>query len=1048
MVGLARFAAPLLTPRMSISEPFIRRPVATTLMAVGLFLVGAVAFVFLPVASMPSVDLPTIRVAASRPGADPATMAATVAAPLERRLGEIAGVTEITSTSALGTTAVTVQFDLSRSVDSAARDVQAALNAAATDLPGDLPTLPFFRKINPAAFPVLILVLTSPTMTASAIYDVADTLIAQRIAQIEGVAEVNVSGAEQPAIRVRLDPRRLAAMGLSLEAVRTAIANANAVSPLGSFDGDTQSLTIGANDQLATPEALERIIVRSENGTVVRLAAVATVERGTRNNRASGSYNGRPAVTLQVSRQPAANVVETVDRVSALLPELRRWIPASIVMEVMSDRTQTIRASLRDMRVTLLETIALVMLVVFLFLRRATPTLAAGVTVPLSIAGTFAAMWLAGFTLDNLSLMAITVSVGFVVDDAIVMIESVQRRLDAGMGRVEAAIAGARDIGFTVVSISLSLVAAFIPLLFMPGIIGRFLHEFAVTIVAAIAVSTFVSLTVAPAIVAHWPERPRGPNRLDRAVEAVLGPITRGYAGSLGLALRHRWLMLFVTLATVAMTVQMFRIIPKGYFPQDDTGLVIGVTEASPDISFPAMAALQEQVAERVRADPAVVGVSSTAGSGGSGLVNQGRLFITLRQDAARETSVAVIQRLRGELATVVGIRTFMFNAQDVRSGGRGAKSPYEFTLSSTDVEELSTWVPRVIERVRRIPGLQDVSSDRQPGGLQAKVEIDRPAAARLGVRMQDINDALNNAFSQRQVSTIYTQRNQYRIVLEVGADDRNDPDDLTRLHVPARDGGSVPLSSLARVTRGFAPLSVNHQGGFPSGTISFALAPAMGLEAASRAVLDALNDLQLPDTLRAEFAGDAKAAADGASNQGLMLLAAIAAIYIILGVLYESYVHPLTIISTLPAAGLGALIALKITGMELSMVALIGLILLIGLVKKNGIMLVDAALEAERRGLAPAEAAIEAAILRFRPILMTTLAALLGAVPLAIATGIGAEIRRPLGVTIIGGLLVSQVLTLYTTPAIYLLLSRLERRRSPSVVMAARPTTASVQAR
>jgi multidrug efflux pump len=1016
---------------VNLSEPFIRRPVATTLISVALLLLGFVSYRLLPVASMPTVDFPTIRVSASRPGADPATMAATVAAPLERRLGAIPGVSEITSQSSLGSTSISIQFDLSRTSDSASRDVQAALNAAATDLPSDLPTLPTLRKSNPGAFPVLILALTSKTLGGPAIYDVADTVIAQRIAQVEGVAEVNVSGAEQPAIRVRIDPQRLAAMGLSLEAVRTAIANANTQSALGAFNGENQGVTIATNNQLAIPAEYRRIIVRAQNGTVVRVRDIGTVERGTRNTRAGGSYNGLPAVTLMITKQPDANVVETVDRVKALLPELQRWVPASIDVQVMSDRTTTIRASLADMQVTLFETILLVMLVVFIFLRRATPTLAAGVTIPLSLGGTFALMWAAGFTLDNLSLMAIAISIGFVVDDAIVMIESVQRNVEAGMNRIDAAIAGARQIGFTVLSISLSLLAAFIPLFFMPGIIGRFFREFSMTLAFAVVISTFVSLTVAPTIVARMPQRADRVTHFDRIVEGVLGGLTRGYASTLGAALRHRWLMLLLTLATVAFTVQMFRTIPKGYFPQDDTGLVVGFTEASPDISFPAIAELQERVATIIREDPAVVGVSSTVGSSGfgAGSVNQGRLFISLKTGEGREPSMTVIQRLRRQLGNVVGIRTFMFLAQDMRAGARGGRGTYQFTLWSPELTDIETWLPRVLAKLRTLPGLQDVSTDREQGGLQAKVEVDRAAASRLGVRMQDVDDALNNAFSQRQISTIYTQRNQYRVVLDVAPEDRNDPEDLTRIYVPASGGIQVPLSALAKVTRGTAPLLVNHQGQFPAATISYNLAPGTLIGEATNEIMQAVNELRLPDTLRAEFAGDARDFAQGSGSTGLLILAALLAVYIILGVLYESLVHPITIISTLPSAGLGALIALDLVGYDLSIIALIGLILLIGLVKKNGIMLVDFALEAEARGLPPEKAAVEAAIERFRPILMTTLAALLGAVPLAIATGVGAEIRKPLGVTIIGGLIVSQLLTLYTTPAIYLLLSKWHRR-------------------
>ncbi len=1015
---------------MNLSAPFIRRPVATTLVSVALVLVGLVAYGFLPVASMPTVDFPNIRVSASRPGAEPATMASTVAAPLERQLGSIAGVTEITSQSSLGTSSISVQFDLNRKIDNAARDVQAALNAAATDLPADLPTLPNFRKANPSAFPVLILALTSKTLAGPAIYDVADTVIAQRIAQVEGVAEVNVSGAEQPAIRVRLDPQRIAAMGLSLDAVRTAIVNGNSQSPLGAFDGPDQGITIATNGQMTSPEEYGRLVVRSANGAVVRVADVASIERGTRNTRAAGSYNGLPAVTLTVTKQPDANVVETVDRVKALIPELRRWVPAAIDIQVMSDRTVTIRSSLRDMQVTLGETITLVMLVVFLFLRRAAPTLAAGVTVPLSLAGTFALMWAAGFTLDNLSLMAITISVGFVVDDAIVMIESVQKNVEAGMSRIEAAIAGSRQIGFTVLSISLSLLAAFIPLYFLPGIIGRFCREFAVTLAFAVMVSTFVSLTVAPTIVARLPQRPGGADRFDRLVDGALGALERAYGASLGAALRHRWLMLLLTLATVAVTVQMFRAIPKGYFPQDDTGLVVGSTEAAPDISFPAMAELQERVADVIRRDPAVTGVSSNVGSGfGAGSINQGRLFISLKTGEGREPSAQVTQRLRRQLGEITGIRTYMFLAQDMRAGGRSSKATYQFTLWTPDLAELEEWLPRVLARLRTLPLLQDVSTDREQGGLQANVAVDRSAASRLGVRIQDVDDALNNAFSQRQVSTIYTQRNQYRVVLEVAPEDRNDPEDLTRIYVASASGIQVPLSAVATVTRGTTPLVINHQGQFPSVTITYNIAPDVLIGEASTAVLEAVNDLHLPDTLHAEFAGEAKDAASGSGSSGLLILAAFAAVYIILGILYESLVHPLTIISTLPSACLGALVALNVAGMDLSIIALIGLVLLIGLVKKNGIMLVDFALEAEAAGMRPAEAAVRAATERFRPIMMTTLAALLGAVPLALATGVGAEIRRPLGITIIGGLLVSQALTLYTTPAIYLMLSRWHRR-------------------
>ncbi|WNJ93620.1 efflux RND transporter permease subunit [Bosea sp. 685] len=1021
-----------------LSDTFILRPVGTMLMAIGLFLIGAVAYVFLPVASLPSVDFPTIRVFANRPGADPATMAGSVAAPLERRLGSIAGVTEITSTSSLGSSVIVLQFDLTRNTDSAARDVQAALNAAATDLPGDLPTLPQFRKANPNAAPILILALTSDIMSPSDMYDAADTVIAQRISQVEGIGEVTVNGAEQPAIRVRLDPAQLAAMGLSLDTIRTAIVNANTVSAVGSFDGERQSETLSANNQIKAPEDYGNIVVRSAKGTVVRLADVAIVERGVRNSRAAGWYNGKPAILLTMTKQPDANVIDTVDRVKALLPEIKRWVPAGIDFSIMSDRTVTIRASIADIQRTLLISIALVMLVVFLFLRRTTLTMAAGITVPLSIAGTFAAMWLAGFTLDNLSLMAVTISVGFVVDDAIVMIENIERNVAKGMTPLRAALLGAGQIGFTVVSISLSLIAAFIPLFFMDGVAGRFFREFTLTLTFAILVSTAVSLSVTPMICAHFLKaEPEGSgSRFDRLVEGVLASMTRFYGRTLQVVLRHSWLMLIVMVATVALTVQMFRSTPKGYFPQDDTGLIAGFTQASTDVSFPAMTQLQQQGAAIVSADPAVLGVASFIGSGGA--VNQGRFFISLKPEGERKLSSAqVINRMRGQFASLPGIRIFLTPVQDVRAGGRQGRSQYQFTLWDPNLPELEEWVPKVLERLRTLPELVDVATDREQGGLQANVVIDRNKASQLGVSIQAIDNVLSNAFSQRQISTIYGARNQYRVVLEVSPARSRDPGDMMGLYVPGRNGVQVPLGSVVRVERGTAPLVINHQGQFPAVTITYDVALGVGLQEATDALTNAVAGLHLPASLHAEFAGDAKAFAQGAGSQGVMIIIAILAVYIILGVLYESLIHPITIISTLPSAGLGALIALRIAGADLTIIAFIGIILLIGIVKKNGIMLVDFAITAERmRGLPPQVSIFEACLERFRPILMTTLSALLGAVPLAIATGPGAELRRPLGITIVGGLILSQVLTLYTTPIIYLWMSKLKRKpREPAAV-------------
>ena len=1020
---------------MNFSGPFILRPVGTALLALGLFLVGVVAYGFLPVSSMPTVEFPTIRVSASRPGADPSIMASTVAAPLERRLGEIPGVTEITSSSSLGNTNITIQFDLDRGIDGAARDVQAALNAALTDLPGDLPTLPAMRKVNPSAAPVLILALTSNTMLASNMYDVADSVIAQRIAQVEGVAEVTVNGAEQPAMRIRVNPIAVASMGLSLEDVRSALANANSASQLGTFDGPNIAHTIGTNDQLRTVPEYKNLVVKAANGTVVRLGAIADVELGVRNSRSAAWFNLQPSVLLVVTKQADANVIDTVDRIYAMLPELKRWIPADIQISVLSDRTTTIRASIRDMQWTLLATIVLVMLVVFLFLRRVAATHAAGVTVPLALAGTCAAMWVAGFSIDNISLMALAVSVGFVVDDAIVVIENVFRNLEKGMTPLRATIEGARQIGFTVLSISISLVAAFTPLLFMGGTVGRLFSEFSLTLTFAIAISTVVSLSLTPMICAHFVKAAPSPSTtwLDRIMEKILGRAVAAYASSLDIVLRHRFLTMLVFVATIALTVGLYVKTPKGFFPQDDSGLIFGGTRAAPDISFESMKDLQQRATKVVLSDPAVAFVGSSVGASSfNASVNNGRLFISLKplSERGNVTSQQVINRLRPKLLDIGGMRVFMFPAQDIRAGGRQSSSSYQFTLWDPDLDELLKLVPAVVAKVQTLPELADVTTDREQNGLQANVVIDRLAASRLGVRIQDIDNALNNAFSQRQVSTIYAERNQYRVILEVDPLFQRDPSDLTQVYVAGQGTSQVPLSSVARIEKTLAPLVINHQGSFPAVTITYNLAPNVPIATASAAIEKAVAELHLPDTLHTEFAGDAKAYQRSVGAQPVVILAALLAIYIILGVLYESLAHPLTIISTLPSAGLGALLALQLFQAELTVIAFIGIILLIGIVKKNGIMMVDFALAAEREGgLEPAQAIREACLARFRPIMMTTLAAMLGALPLIIATGPGSELRRPLGMTIVGGLLVSQILTLYTTPVIYLLLDRLHRR-------------------
>ena len=1021
---------------MNFSYPFISRPAGTTLLAIGLFLVGAVAYQFLPVASVPAVDFPTIRVSASQPGADPETMAATVAAPLEHKLGAIAGVTEITSVSSIGSSSITIQFDLNRNIDGAARDVQAALNAAASDLPLNLPTLPTFRKSNPAAAPILILALTSKNNSASAIYDAADSVIAQRIMQVVGVADVAVSGADQPAVRVRVNPVALAATGISFDDVRTAISQTNVQQPLGEFAGPVQAETIGTNDQLRTADDYRTLIVKSVNGTVIHLTDVASVVQGTRNANSEALYNLQPAVLLIITKQTDANVIDTVDRIHRLIPEIKSLIPAGIEISVLSDRTQTIRASIQDMQLTLSGSVALVMLVVFLFLRRTAPTLAAGVTVPLSLAGTCALMWVVGFSIDNLSLMALAVSVGFVVDDAIVMIENTFRNLEKGHSPLRSAIEGARQIGFTVISISISLIAAFIPLLFMGGIVGRLFREFSVTLVFAIAVSTVVSLSVTPMICAHYiREVPTTRGRFDRIVEGFLDWLVRAYASTLAIALRHRTITMLVMLATVALTVDLYIKTPKGFFPQDDTGLVFGGTRASTDISYKTMVELQRRVVAIVKDDPAVFGVgSSVGGSGFSGSVNRGTMFISLKSIEEREgmTTQRVIDRLRRKIAEVPGIQLFMFPAQDLRVGGRQSNSQYQYTLWSPELADLTKWVPIVQRRLAQIDGVTDVNTDREQGGLQLGVKINRDLASSLGVKMSAIDSALNNAFAQRQVSTIYGPRNQYRVILEIDPQFQRDPSDLDHIYVPGLGNTAIPLSTVAKFEKGLAPLVVNHQGQYPAVTVSFALRPGVQLEAATNAISQAVAELHLPDSVHAEFAGDARALAQSSGSQTVLIIAALLAIYIVLGVLYESLAHPLTIISTLPSAGLGALLALQVFNSELSIIAFIGIILLIGIVKKNGIMLVDFALEGERqRGLSPEQAIYEACLARFRPILMTTLSALLGAVPLVIASGPGSELRRPLGITIIGGLVVSQILTLYTTPVIYLLLDKLHHRLS-----------------
>jgi len=1021
---------------MGFSAIFITRPVATTLLAIGLFLAGGLAYRFLPVAALPSVDIPTIVVFASRPGADPETIANSVAAPLERRLGEIGGVTEITSLSSIGYTTIIIQFDLGRDINAAGSDVMAAINAAYADLPSDLPIRPFYRKFNPAEAPVMELALTSSTLSTAKIYDAADNILVQRLSRADGVAQVLINGADKPAIRVRLDPVRMAAAGLSGQDVYNAIRGTNVLAPLGSFQTPDTAETIGLNGQISQAEELAPLIVRSSGSGVVRLSDIANVINGSADARVAAWNGTQPAVLLTIKKEAGANVIDTVDGIKALLPRLMQWLPPGIKVTVISDRTTTIRASVSDVRTTLLISIALVLLVVLIFMRRLAATAAAAVTVPLSICGTLVGMWFFGFSIDNFSLMALTISVGFVVDDAIVMIENIVRLMEQGEKPLRAAMLGARQIGFTVMSITLSLVAVFVPLIFMGGILGRLFHEFATTLTLAILISAVVSLSMTPMICGHFlrsDTTDKPPARVWRVIEAGIAATTGFYARSLDWALRHRWLPLMVTVLTIVLTVKLYTVVPKGFLPEQDTGILIGSTVADPGISFQAMSERQRAAVAVVLADPAVASAGSWIGvSAGWNSMNRGWIDVSLKPLAERKvSSEQVIERLRARLNRVGGIQTFLFAAQDLRGGGRQGGSQYQYAMIAPDVAELRYRALRLEDRMKEIPGIEDVASDQDRAGPQVNVVIDRDAATRLGVSTVAIDNALNNAFSQRQLSTIYTQRNQYKVVLEIDPALQVDPSMLDRIYVGSAKGMQVPLSQVARFERGTATLAVRHQGQYPAATISFNLKPGYALGDAQQAVERATVDLRLPDDVRTEFAGNAQFLQKSLATQPLLIGAALISIYIVLGVLYESWLHPLTIMSTLPSAGVGALLALLITRTELSIMGIIGIILLMGIVKKNAIMMIDFALEAERqRALTPLQAIREACVVRFRPIMMTTLAALFGACPLAFAFGTGAELRQPLGISIIGGLLVSQVLTLYTTPVVWLALERLVGHR------------------
>jgi multidrug efflux pump len=1015
---------------MSISAPFIARPVATVLLTVAVALAGVIGYFVLPVSPLPQVDFPTVQVNASLPGASPDTMASSVATPLERQFGRIAGITEMTSTSGLGSTQITMQFDLGRNIDAAARDVQAAVNAARGQLPPNLPNNPTYRKVNPADAPILQLAMTSDVVDKPRLYDLASSILQQRISQIPGVGQVVVGGGALPAVRVDVNPTVLSRYGLSLEDVRQQLAAANANTPKGEIADRGRTWNVASSDQLFKAEDYRPIVLSYVRGAALHLSDVANVQNSVEDIRNAGLANGKPAVLLIIYRQPGANIIDTVDLIKDLLPTLRASLPPTVALSITLDRTTTIRASVHDVEMTMVISIALVILVVFLFLRSLRSTFIPTVAVPVSLLGTFGVMYLFGYSLDNLSLMALTIATGFVVDDAIVVIENITRHVESGMAPRDAALIGAKEIGFTVVSISVSLVAVFIPILLMGGIVGRLFREFAVTLAVAIFVSMLVSLTTTPVMCAYL-FKPHAAERhgwIYRANERVFDWILGQYERSLGWVLRHQAIVLTVAIVTMGATVYLYVRVPKGFFPQQDAGRLTGTIQADQDTSFQAMSRRVAQFVEVVKQDPAVeTVVAYVGGGGGASALNSARLNVNLKPlDVRRIDADQVIARLRGKLSRVPGATLYLQADQDLRVGGRRSNAQYQYTLQGDDVSELNEWAPRVYSRLRTVGELADVNSDQQTNGLRASLTIDRRTASRLGITPQLIDNTLYDAFGQRFVSTMYKQLNQYHVVLEVDPQFWQNPDSLKYIFVRANNGTQVPLSVFSHYEATTAPLAINHQGPFPSVTISFNLARGVALGDAVGAIEAAEREIGLPPGIRGSFAGTAQAYQDSLASEPLLIAAALITVYIVLGVLYESYIHPLTILSTLPSAGVGALLALMLCHTELSVIALIGIILLVGIVKKNAIMMIDFALEAERReGKSPEAAIFQAALLRFRPITMTTMAALLGGLPLAVGFGTGSELRRPLGITIVGGLLFSQMLTLYTTPVVYLYLDR-----------------------